>query len=339
VVSVSLVVPCYRSSATLPTLAERLVPVLEACAEDHEVILVVDGSPDDTAGVARSLAAVYPSVETIELSRNYGQHNALLAGIRAARHEVVITMDDDLQHRPETVPTLLGALTAELDLVYGTPLEEEHGFFRSAASRAVKRLMARGMNVQSADHISAFRVFRTELRDGLIGLEGPHLSLDVALSWATTRIGSIELEMDARAEGASNYSFRMLVRHALNMLLGYSTAPLRLVSYIGFLFGLFGVAMLGVVLVQYFVGSTTVQGYTALASMIAIFSGAQLLAVGVLGEYLARIHSRSMGKPAYVIRTRVQPVVRAAPAGQGAGASTPGRSACTVLNAATGSKP
>jgi undecaprenyl-phosphate 4-deoxy-4-formamido-L-arabinose transferase len=305
-VSLSVIVPCYRSSATLPALVGRLLPVLDDTVDAYQVVLVVDGSPDDTADTARALAARHPGVEAIELSRNYGQHNALLAGIRAARHELVVTMDDDLQHRPETVPLLVGALSPDLDLVYGTSVEEEHGFFRSAASRTVKRLMARGMKVASAKDISAFRVFRTELRDGLRGLEGPHLSIDVALSWATTRIGSAEVPMDERTEGASNYSFRMLVRHAANMILGYSTVPLRLVAYLGFLFGMFGVIMLGVVLVQYFSGSTTVKGYTALASMIAIFSGAQMVAVGVLGEYLAQVHSRSMGKPAYVISTRVR---------------------------------
>ena len=305
-VSVSVVVPCYRSTATLPDLIEQLLPVLSSLSAEHEVILVVDGSPDDTAATATALARRHAGIEVLEMARNYGQHNALLAGIRAARHDVVVTMDDDLQHRPATVPDLVAALTPDLDLVYGTAAEEEHGFWRSAASRLVKRMMAAAMDVTSADQISAFRAFRRSLVDGLAGLDGPHVSIDVGLTWATTRIGSVKVPMDARMEGRSNYSFRMLVRHALNMLLGYSTAPLRFAGYLGLLCGIVGLSMLVVVLLQYFFGATKVQGYTAIASMVSLFSGAQLVAVGVIGEYLARIHSHSMGKPAYVVKARMR---------------------------------
>jgi hypothetical protein len=147
-------------------------------------------------------------------------------------------------------------------------------------------------------------VFRTRLRDGFVELSGPHASIDVALSWATTRIGSVPVEMDARAEGRSNYSFRLLLRHAANMLLGYSTAPLRLVGYLGLLCAGLGTVLLGVVLWQYFSGSTTVQGFTTIASMVAVFSGAQMLAIGVLGEYLGRVHINSVGHPTYVVSER-----------------------------------
>lgn len=299
---ISVVIPCYQSASMLPELVERLIATAKPLDGDFQVILVVDGSPDDTWEVARGLAVQHREVEAINLSRNYGQHNAILAGIRAAQFDTIVTMDDDLQHPPEEVPTLVAALTADFDLVYGNPFEEEHGYFRSFASRAVKSVMARGLGIKSAKNISAFRVFRTHLRDGLVGMDGPHASVDVALSWATTRVGSVQVRMDSRAEGRSNYSFRMLLRHAVNMLLGYSTAPLRLVGYLGFFCGAVGGLMLAVVLWQYFAGDTTIQGFTTLASMVAIFSGAQMIAIGVLGEYLARVHSQNMGKPTYVVR-------------------------------------
>lgn len=306
---VSVVIPCYRSGTTLPPLVARLVPVLEALAPTHEVILVVDGSPDDTWDVARGLAEQFPAVEAIRLSRNYGQHNAILAGIRSTSLDTIVTMDDDLQHRPEEIPHLVAALTPDLDLVYGIPAEEEHGFLRSFASRNVKAVIALGLGISNARNISAFRVFRTHLRDGFTGLDGPHASIDVALSWATTKTGATTIRMDQRAEGESNYSFRLLIRHTINTMLGYSTLPLRLVGYLGMAFGILGVVLLAVVLVNFFVGTTTVQGFTTLASMVAIFSGAQMVALGVLGEYIARIHSENMGRPTYVVRERTgQPV-------------------------------
>jgi glycosyltransferase involved in cell wall biosynthesis len=302
--SVSVVVPCYKSESTLPLLVAQLLPVLGRTCVEYEILLVVDGSPDDTWSVAADLAEDHGPVSALRMSRNYGQHNAILAGVREARFELIVTMDDDLQHRPEQVPALLSALTPNLDLVYGTPRREEHSFLRSLASRLVKAAIARGLGVPSATRISAFRAFRTRLRDGLSGMTGPHVSMDVALLWGTTRVDSLEVDMDPRTEGRSNYSFRMLVRHSLTMMLGYSTAPLRLVTYLGIFCGFLGSALLAYVLWQYAFGVTTVQGFTTIISVIAVFSGAQMIALGVVGEYLARVHINSIGQPSYLVSER-----------------------------------
>lgn len=301
---VSVVVPCYRSAATLPRLVEGLMQTLPDVTTAFEIVLVVDGSPDDTWQVASQLANKYPETRALRLARNYGQHNALIAGVRSARYEVVVTMDDDLQHPPDQVPVLLAALTDDVDLVYGIPAEEEHGVFRSLASRMVKSAMASALEVQSARSISAFRAFRSFLRDGFDGLNGPHASVDVALSWSTTRIAETVVRMEDRAEGKSNYTSALLMKHALNMLTGYSTKPLRLVGYLGFLCAALGVVLFGLIIYKYATGSTTVAGFTTIASMVALFSGAQMLALGVLGEYVGRLHSDSMGRPTYVIRER-----------------------------------
>lgn len=268
----------------------------------YEVVLVVDGSPDDTWSVAAELALQHAEVRAIQLTRNYGQHNALLAGIRAARHDVIVTMDDDLQHPPEEIPRLLGALTPDRDLVYALPYEEEHGVARSFASRVVKAALCAPLGVQNARSISAFRVFRTFLRDGLERFSGPNASLDIGLSWGTTKVGVVRVHMEQRQVGRSGYTLRSLVRHALNMLLGASTAPLRVVTYVGFLTGLVGVCLLGSVLWTYAFGETKVAGYTTIVSMIALFSSAQMVALGMLGEYVGRIHSAGMGRPMYVVR-------------------------------------
>ncbi len=307
-VGLSVVIPCYRSARTLPELVRRIVDVLAATSSSFEVVLVVDGSPDDTWEVAHSLAAAHAPVEAMRLSRNYGQHNALLAGIRSVRYDTIITMDDDLQHVPEEIPRMVAALVPELDLVYGVPEVEEHGYLRSFASRNVKALMTLGLGIENARDISAFRIFRTRLRDAFVGLDGPQASIDVALSWATTRTGTSVVRMDRRAEGKSNYTLRGLIRHAINTTVGYSTLPLRLVGYLGLLCGALGVVLLVIVLWEFFSGSTTVAGFTTVASMVAIFSGAQMVALGVLGEYIARLHSENLGQPTYVIgeQTRSQ---------------------------------
>ncbi|MDP9841393.1 undecaprenyl-phosphate 4-deoxy-4-formamido-L-arabinose transferase [Streptosporangium lutulentum] len=335
----SVVIPCYRSAQTLPTLMERLMPVLREVSARHEVILVVDGSPDGTWEVAAELARRIDAVRAVRLSRNYGQHNALAAGIREAGLEVVVTMDDDLQHPPEQIPLLLATLEGErLDLVYGVPHDEEHGFLRNLASRSVKAGMAGALGIRGAREISAFRAFRTRLRDGFEGLTGPHASIDVALSWTTTQVGSVGVRMEERCHGRSNYSARLLVRHAVNMLVGYSTAPLRAASYFGFAAGVVGLLLGGMVLWRFATGDTTVAGFTTVASMVALFSSAQLMSIGVLGEYIGRIHGDGMGRPTYVVCERAGSPDDAVPRKHGE-PSVPARAGTGPAHAAAGSGP
>ena len=310
---VSVVVPCYRSAATLPALSARLHDALPGAVGDFEIVLVVDGGDPATWTAAAALDRDSPHVRALRLSRNFGQHNALVAGVRAARHDVIVTMDDDLQHRPEEIPTLLAALTDDVDLVYGVAAREEHGAARSLASRLAKAALERLMGVTGARQLSAFRAFRTFLRNGFTQLNGPHACLDVALSWGTTNIAAVSVRMDERRHGRSNYTVRMLVRHTLNMVFGYSTAPLRLVTYLGSLVGFLGLALLTRTLYLYFSGGTTVAGFTTVASMVALFSAAQMIAIGVLGEYLGRIHANGLGLPTYVIRPGTRPDLVASP--------------------------
>lgn len=300
----SVVIPCYRSGSTLPELVSRLLAELPKVATAYEVIMVVDGSPDDTYAVARDLENANPDyVRAVLLRRNYGQHNALLAGLARARHEITVTMDDDLQHRPEQLGTLLAPLRDDplLDLVYGVAAVEEHGFLRSLASRTVKAALA-AADVPSAKDVSAFRAFRTDLRDGFAHVADQFSNIDVLLSWTTTAIDRVPVEMDQRTEGRSGYTFGKLVRHAMNMVTGYGTVPLKLVTWLGLFVSFLGFALLIVVLVRYLAGDIEVAGFTTLASMLAIFSGAMMLSIGILGEYLGRLHFRSMQRPTFLVR-------------------------------------
>jgi undecaprenyl-phosphate 4-deoxy-4-formamido-L-arabinose transferase len=305
---ISIVIPCYQSEQTLGPLVEAIFvafaePSTASVVSEFEVVLVVDGSTDGTANVANKLAAARPEVRAIELRRNYGQHNALLAGIMYAKHEVVVTMDDDLQHLPDQIPALLAPLArGEADLVYGVPREEEHGFWRSAASRTVKRgLVLAG--VPKAGDVSAFRAFWTAQREGFTHIEDPYVSLDVMLSWTTTSISRVVVEMDRRLVGTSSYSLRALVRHSINMITGYSNIPLRVVAWLGGVCALIGAVLGAVVLWNFAAGDTTVAGFTTIAAMVAIFSGAQMLSLGIIGEYLGRLHTRSTGKPTFLVKT------------------------------------
>jgi glycosyltransferase involved in cell wall biosynthesis len=299
---ISVVIPVYLSEAILPELVRRLQTVLAARTEIFEVVLVNDCSPDRSWDVICDLARRHSWIRPINLMRNCGQHNALLCGIRAARYEVIVTMDDDLQHPPEEIPKLLAKLASGYDVVYGTPETEQHGIGRNFASWTTKLALQNVMGAEIARQVGAFRAFDSQVVKAFSHYEGSFVSIDVLLTWGTNRFASTPVKHRPREQGASGYTFRKLLTHAMNMMTGFSTMPLQIASMIGFVFTLFGIVVLAYVLIRYFVNGGSVPGFPFLASIIAIFSGAQLFALGIIGEYLARMHFRSMQKPPYVVR-------------------------------------
>jgi glycosyltransferase involved in cell wall biosynthesis len=305
VYSVSVVVPVYDSAAILPDLVERLKPVLESLGRDFETIFVNDASRDRSWQVIQQLARQHAWIRGLNLMRNYGQHNALLCGIRAARHDVVVTMDDDLQHPPEELPKLLAKMQEGFEVVYGFPQRQQHGFLRDIASELSKLALRGSLGAETARHVSAFRAFRTQAREAFANYHSPFVSIDVVLSWATTRFVAIKVRHDPRPSGVSNYTFRKLFTHAMNMMTGFSVLPLQLANLMGFLCTAFGGLVLLFVVGRFLFYGTSVSGFTFLASTIAIFAGAQLLALGVIGEYLARMHFRMMERPTYTIREEI----------------------------------
>jgi glycosyltransferase involved in cell wall biosynthesis len=301
--AISVVVPVYNGAATLPELAARVEEALAGRA--YELVLVNDGSADESWERIEALVRDRSQVRGLDLMRNYGQHNALLAGIRAARGAVVVTIDDDLQNPPEEIPKLLAELERdEADVVYGTAAEQHYGLWRSLGTRLSKLALRIAIGSDVAGRVSAFRAFRTDLRQAFAGFEAPYVSIDVLLNWGAARYAFVPVEHRARDEGQSSYSFGRLATHALNVLTGFSTRPLRWASLLGVGFTLFGVAILVLVVVRSFV-EESVPGFPFLASIIAIFAGVQLLTLGVIGEYLARMHGRVMDRPAYAVREEV----------------------------------
>jgi undecaprenyl-phosphate 4-deoxy-4-formamido-L-arabinose transferase len=302
-VSLSVIIPVYRSADSLPELAAELARILPTLADAFELVFVDDGSPDTSWQIIQQLTTQYSWVQGISLMRNYGQHNALLCGIRAARYGIVVTMDDDLQHPPTEITKLIAKLEEGYDVVYGSPAQQQHGLWRDLASQITKLALQGSMGVEIARKVSAFRVFRTEVRRAFADYHSPFVSIDVLLTWGTTRFAAVSVAHNLRKYGASNYTFRKLVTHAVNMITGFSILPLQVASLTGFVFTLFGILVFIYVVGRYLLQGTPVPGFPFLASIIAIFSGAQLFALGIIGEYLARVHFRTMDRPVYTVRT------------------------------------
>ena len=293
-----LLTPKQRSYMSLYYLDDHS---LGEIAEEYEILLVNDDSHDSSGDIINQLSKKYERVKGIHLMRNYGQHNALLCGIRRAKNELIVTLDDDLQNPPEEIPKMLDKLNQGYDVVYGTPENEKRGVLRNFTSVITKSALNLAMGAKSAKHVSSFRIFRKNLSESFKHFDGSFVCIDVLLTWGTTNFGSVIVKHDHRKIGKSNYSFIKLLVHALNMITGFSVIPLKIASVLGIVFALFGLFILIIVIGQFLLVGSPVQGFTLLASIISIFSGVQLLSMGIIGEYLARMHFNLSKKPVYTI--------------------------------------
>lgn len=301
----SVIIPCYQSESSLNRVVSGICDALnKIIGLDYEIILVLDGPTDNTSKIAYKLQDDITECGVVELTRNFGQHPAIFAGISSAKHEVIITMDDDGQHLPSEIPVLIEALTFDTDLVYGVPTKDEHGLIRSFGSRFFKTALFRILGIKNARDISAFRIFRKSL---LAYIDFSKISVgtvDVALHWNTTRIKSSKVTMSRRLSGKSNYSFRSLARFAIQMIIGYSAKPLKFALFLGLLGFLLSAGLAIYFFVQYLDGNVNVAGFTTTTILITVLSSIQLMTLGILGEYIASIHQRSMSKPTFNIREK-----------------------------------
>ena len=296
-----MIVPVYNSELTLDELVRRIHDAVESTGRSYELVLVNDGSADGSWAAIERLSRDNAWVHGVDLMRNHGQENALLCAIRSATYDIAVTLDDDLQNPPEEIPRLLAALDGH-DVVYGTPEREQHGLWRDMASRVTKLVLQQAMGVKAARNVTAFKAFRTQLRDAFSEFRSPYVSIDVLLTWGTQRFGAVTVRHDPRKQGRSHFTLRKLMTHAINLVTGFSVVPLQLASLVGFAFALLGLVTLVYVVAEYFIRGDPVPGFPFLAALVAIFSGAQMFAIGVMGEYLARVHLRSMERRPYTIR-------------------------------------
>jgi len=307
-IDLSVVIPVYRSAKTLRTLVERLLAVLNETGSRFEIVFVEDGSPDESWDVLTDLQKAYPErLVTIQLMRNFGQHNALMCGFRHARGQLVVTMDDDLQHPPEEIPKLVQAIQADkLDLVYGCYDSKKHHSWRNLGSALINvfyRLVFKSSIIPTS-----FRIVRRELLECVFPYSLNFTYVDGLLAWNTQRIGRTAVEHRSRSEGKSTYSLGKLTVLALNLFTNFSLLPLQLVTVCGFLSAAGGLLVAFYYLIQYLLLSDGVPGYASTIIAILVLGGVQLLALGIMGEYLGRLHMNINRKPQYTVRHIVGPV-------------------------------
>lgn len=308
---ISLVVPVYQGEKTLDALVAEIEPLTKGVTSPRgrrfriaEVVMVHDGARDASADVMSSLAARFPFVRTLWLSRNFGQHPATLAGLASTVSDWVATLDEDGQQNPADIGLLLDvALDEGAQLVYARPSNKPpHGFLRNSASAVAKWVFVNLLGNRAFGRFNSFRLIEGEIARGVAAYCGESVFLDVALSWVTGSIRQCPITLRAERGRRSGYSLRRLVGHFWQLVLTSGTRPLRLVSAVGMVavVGGFGVSAY-LIFMRLSAAKMPVQGWTSLIVVISVFSGLILISLGVIAEYLGVAVSMAMGKPPYLI--------------------------------------
>ena len=302
---ISVVIPVYNSAETLSELNNRLKRVIEnLVGPQNEIIYVNDGSIDSSWSRLKEIAAKNEKVIAINLTRNFGQHNAIMCGFAQARGQFVVTIDDDLQIPPEEITKIFEHIQSGYDVVYGVYGQKQHTAFRNFSSRLIQYAYRRTFDLNIG--ITSFRIIRQQIVQFMLSYERSFTYIDGLLAWFTQNIGNVSVDHQKRRVGTSGYSLKNLIVLALNMMTNFSTVPLQLASLTGFVFSIVGFFLGSYFLLKKIFWGIPVSGFSSIIVAITMFSGVQLLTIGILGEYIGRIHINVSKRPQYAIKDIIQ---------------------------------
>jgi len=299
---ISFIVPLFNTGEGLALLFSTFREL--KLSVKWEVIFVDDGSVDQTPIKALSLLNQLSDATLIELARNYGEHAAIMEGLRHAHGEFIVTLDDDLQNPLHEAIRLLEYLEiTHADIVYGRYISKKHSWFRNLGSAAINACASMLLDKPYRIYLSSFRAMRRDLVLRIISYHGPYPHLDGLILSATNRLEQMNVQHTAREYGSSGYTLRKLIRLAMSLCFNFSIMPLRAASALGIMLCCLGIILLGDVLFEYCTVRRVQPGWLSLMGSIAIFSGAQLLMLGIIGEYMGRTYLSVSGKPQSHLRT------------------------------------
>lgn len=305
--SLSIICPVYGCEGCLETLVERLKRTLADSGERFEIILVDDGSPDAAWNRITELARIHPEVRGLKLSRNFGQHQAIFAGLEHASGAHVVVMDCDLQDRPEEIPRLLQVARTGTgtEIVYAQRVDRQDGLFKRLASRGFYRMLAYLTGVEQDHRVANFGVYGRQVVDTLLDMPETERCFPLMVRWTGMPSQSVPVEHAERAHGRSSYGLRKSIRLGLGMVLSYSEKPLRLVVKLGMVLSLLAFAVVAYSVYLYASGKTAVAGYTSIIASIWLLGGAVMFCVGVVGLYVGQVFKDSKRRPSYLVARRL----------------------------------
>jgi undecaprenyl-phosphate 4-deoxy-4-formamido-L-arabinose transferase len=299
--ALSIVIPVFNEAATLPDLHQRLAAALKNLGRTYEIVFVDDGSTDGSASILRALRAQDPAVRVIRFNRNYGQHAAVFAGLERTRGEIVVTLDADLQNPPEEIGRLVERAEAGVDVVGGWRVGRHDSFLRRMASTLVNRVTSELVGVRMRDYGCMLRAYRRPVVEQIVRCEGVAQFIPALANTFAGSVEEVPVAHEPRRDGRSRYGLLRLLRLNADLLTGFSLLPIQAVSLAGVLVAALGLGFavfLG--LRRLFVGPE-VEGVFTLFAILFFFVGLQILALGLIGEYIGRIYQEVRRRPRYVI--------------------------------------
>jgi undecaprenyl-phosphate 4-deoxy-4-formamido-L-arabinose transferase len=299
----SVVIPTYGGERTLPSLVARLREVLKG--KSYEIIIVHDCGPDHSWQTITELALADDTVRGINLRRNVGQHNAVMAGLNYARGEVIVTMDDDLQHAPHDIVAMWSKLNEGYDVCYAKFESRKHAAWKILGSKANDYLATALLGKPRGLYLSPFKCFSRAIRDELVKFEGPSVYVDGLIFAVTNNIASVKVSHHERPLGEGQYTLRKSMSLLLHMATSGSILPLRLASMLGLVMSLVGFLLAIVVTIERLTDASLPIGWASLIVTSLILGGVQLLALGILGEYIGALFLRLDSRPQFVIAETV----------------------------------
>ena len=299
----SVVVPVYNSERSLEELYQRLAATFEKMGKSFEVVFVNDHSSDRSYAVLRKIHQRYPANTTVvDLLKNYGQHNAVMCGFHYCRGEYMITIDDDLQNPPEEIPALFEKLQEGYDVVFGVPNEKNHKAYKNLGSLIIRKLNRKIFHLKDKLSFSSYRIIRKEVVDEAISIKTPFPYISGMLLTITNSIANLKVEHAARKYSRSNYNLAKLINLSFNLLINYSSIPLRIIAVFGFAISIISLILgLAYIFKQLFVGKAP-EGWTTLVVLISFYNALFLAFFSILGEYISRLLKESSQISQFVVR-------------------------------------
>ena len=297
----SVVVPVYNEEGNVRALAERVTKVMQGLERPYEIVFVDDGSRDATPTLLRAVVREYPHVRVVRFTRNYGQEAAVQAGYLHARGEWILQMDGDLQNPPEDIPKLLVHEGPEFDIVYGVRKNRKDPLFRKLASESMRFVMRRMLSIELPEDISTFRLMRASTAKLLAELPERNKFLSALACWVGARYTTVDVGHAARAAGSTKYNFTKLLNHTFDLVVGFSSKPLRYVGTLGFSVAVVGLALAVRAVVYKLVWGTSMSGWASLIATVSVLGGMQLVALSLIGEYVARIYVQAQARPQFLV--------------------------------------
>ena len=298
---ISIVVPVYNEEPIVEELCLRLKKVCDGLNRSYEIVIVDDGSDDGSFEKLQRIKEAGGTMRLVQLTRNFGQQSAVLAGFRISRGKIVVQLDSDLQNPPEEIPKLLAALTRDIDLVTTVHKKRQDGLMRVLGSKLLCRFGQMLFGDAVKLNLSSFRAMRRSVIDKIETCRDRSRFMAVLMSWMGLPSVEIEVEHHVRKKGTTKYSFLTLFKLSWDLVTGYSNLPLRFVTYLGLFGALMGFLMMAFLLYQRMANGILIEGFIVLSAVFAFFAGVQLLSIGFLGEYLGRVHSQIQGRPDYIV--------------------------------------